>query len=53
MGDTSVNQSIGSQWDKHRRAEKLDEHVRGHAEKMTPEQRKKTKLNVKLPKIRR
>ncbi|MEZ0611148.1 polymorphic toxin type 15 domain-containing protein [Fibrella sp. WM1] len=48
MGDSNVNSSIGSQWKNKRIAENMDAHIRQEATRMTPEQRRTTKLNIDL-----
>lgn len=46
MGDKDINSSIGSQW--RYRIDKIDEHIKKIAEKMSEAERKSTYLNVKL-----
>lgn len=52
MGDSGINSSLGSQWDKNptgqtiSRAELLDQHIRNLSQGMTPEQRANTFLHV-------
>jgi hypothetical protein len=48
MGDAGVNKSIGSQWEKRGIAQSMDEHIRREAARMTPAQRRTTRLNVEL-----
>ena len=48
MGDAGVNKSIGSQWKNKGIAKNMDDHIREQAAKMTPEERRTTKLNVEL-----
>ena len=54
MGDRRVNSSLGSQWAKREpgsaqtRADALDNHIRGIAAGMTPEEKASTYLNVDL-----
>lgn len=47
LGDSDVNSSIGSQWDKNR-ANNLDADIRRQAENMTPEERANTYLDIEL-----
>lgn len=48
FGDQSVNSSLGSQWDKHNRANNLDAEIRKQAEGMSAEERANTYLDIEL-----
>lgn len=48
LGDSDINSSIGSQWEKQGRIDKIDAQIREAAKNMTEEERKNTLLNVHL-----